>query len=151
MSAMNAKSGMNASMQNDDERVLVEQRDPFKTERDSESYIMGKLVGGHIPLPLAQYLQLLALYHEKSIQKTLKTIIQEWCSDKESEDVIIETLADRAYIEWKRRQSEYIIADSSQRREKYLKEVADRLKKHKVTKKEYVDGVISQLRAKMEM
>jgi hypothetical protein len=110
------------------------------------------LVGGHIPLPLVAYLNILALYYEKSIQGTLQSIIQEWCYDKEPIETIAEVLADRAYLEWKRRLNEYKIdADTPARREAYLQEIGDRLRRHKVTDDTHIDAVVSRLKSKMEI
>lgn len=126
--------------------------DPFQTARDSETYLRGKLVGGHIPLPLADYLSILALYYEKSIQGTLQTIIQEWCYDREPLESIVMVLADRAYLEWQRRLGEYRInANTPARRAAYLEEVKDRLRRHKVTNSEHVEAVIAQLSNRMDM
>jgi hypothetical protein len=152
MNAMNVKSGRSALTQRDDTSTQIKKLDPFQTNRDSASYLRGKLVGGHIPLPLANYLNVLALYYEKSIQGTLQSIIQEWCYEKEPIETIAEVLADRAYLEWKRRLTEYKIdADTAPRREAYLQEIRDRLRKHKVTDEIHVEAVVKRLGSKMEI
>jgi len=134
------------------QQVQFKKLDPFQTNRDSVSYLRGKLVGGYIPLPLVAYLNILALYYEKSIQGTLQSIIQEWCYDKEPIETIAEVLADRAYLEWKRRLNEYKIdADTPARREAYLQEIGDRLRRHKVTDDTHIDAVVSRLKSKMEI
>ncbi len=155
MTATNAKSGKSAltpKADNAPKAAPVRRLDPFQTERDSETYLCGKLVGGHVPLPLADYLRLLALYYEKSIQGTLQTIIQEWCYDREPIETIAEVLADRAYLEWRRRLNEYQInANTPQRRAAYITEVRERLHKHKVNNPQHIDAVVVSLTNKMEL
>jgi len=135
---------------------FVETRDPFKTIRDSSAYLTGKLVGGNIPLPVANHLQLLALYRETSIQKTLQTIIEEWCSEKETIECIIETLADRAFLEWTRRLAAYpnevlktLHMDTL--RFEYLEENRVWLQRHKITDPKHIKDIIYALSIKMGM
>lgn len=149
MSVTTVNSGKSASKQ----KMPDSYKDPFWTDRDSRTYIDGKLVGGHVPLQLAHYLQLLAVYHEMSIQKTLQTLITEWCEDKEPVGNILDTLADRAYMEWRRRlvSLELPTLDTAEDRRAYEKEIRERLRKRKVTNEEHVQGVIARLKQRMQL
>ena len=127
-----------------------EKRDPFRTDRNSTNYMTGKLVGGYLPQQVAEHFHLLAIYHETNIQHTLQDIIENWCLEKESIPCILETLADRAYMEWTRRISAG--ADSSKTsQDAYLKEIQDWLERHKITSAEYIKTIISQLQSKIEI
>ena len=131
-----------------DTRSIYKKYDPFKTSKDSSSWIAGKFIGGNIPLHVAEYLHLLALYSEKSIQGTLQSIIEEWCSEREPISTIIETLADRAHIEWNRRKKERELTKKHEA--EYLEEIAQRLRKHKI-KEEYVIKIVDALHTRMEL
>lgn len=147
MNVTNVPNGKSASMPNKEPLI---KRDPFWTERDATSYITGKMVGGNIPLPLSEYLNLLAAYYELSIQGVLQRIIKEWCEDREPVVGILETLVDRALMEWTRRLSAG--ADGSQIMQmKYLEEVKVYLGKHKINNKGHVNQIISDLKAQMEL
>lgn len=153
MNAMIVNFGKNVMTQKkkDNDDKLMEKKDPFKTERDSDSYLSGKLVGGYVPLPVSQRLRLLAVYNETSIQKTLQQIIIEWTTEKEPENSMIETLADRAYMEWKRRLNEYkIVADTNSRRKAYITEIKERLRRRKLSH-EYIEMIAEKLIQKMEL
>lgn len=149
MNVTTVNSGKNASRQ----KMPDYYKNPFWTDRDSRTYIDGKLVGGYVPLQQAQYLHLLAVYHEMSIQKTLQTLITEWCEGKEPVETILDTLADRAYMEWVRRVNslELPTVDSVEDRQAYEKEVREHLRKRKVTNEEHVQGVIDRLRSCMRL
>lgn len=63
----------------------------------------GKLVGGYVPLPVADYLGLLALYHKTTVSNIIREMIQHRIDNEEPEELIINTLANRAYKEWFKR------------------------------------------------
>ena len=122
-------------------------RDPFKAEHFPK-VPNSKLVGGYIPLPLAEHLRLLSIYHGESLQSILRKIIAEWCRDVDkSEKEIIETLVEKAVFEWQRRivQTGKI---SKIEQEKYLREIQTILKRRKVAGR-HINIILSELKYKV--
>jgi len=139
-------------MQND---KILDRKNPFKINRDGMSYMSGKFVGGYVPLRVAEHVQLLALYNGDTIQKTLERMIEEWCSEKETIPCILETLADKAYIEWKRRMSmipfDIYRAKKQEFQEAYLIEIEDELKKKKMINREHIREISTKVRDRFKM
>jgi len=80
---------------------------PFAITNQGPQYLSGKLIGGYLPHSMYNYMRLLAVYSNGSVQSVLKEMIETWMNEKEPEESIIETLADRAYLEWVRRGLEH--------------------------------------------
>ncbi len=124
--------------------------DPFAIERDGH-YKSGKMVGGYVPRHLAEYVHLLALYHNRTAQTVLRQIIEHWLEDQEPVGSILTALADRAYTEWLRRCREFAkdpdwkgLRDRSKHFTSYKKEVRTRLQKRKIAD-EYIERVLQEL------
>lgn len=66
----------------------------------------GKLVGGYVPLPVADYLGLLALYHKTTVSNLIREMLQNKIENEEPEEHIINILAKRAYSDWLKRLKE---------------------------------------------
>lgn len=115
---------------------------PFSTLDASKSYLNGKFVGGYLPRQIAEYLNLLALYNNSSIQKVLELIVLKWKETEEPESSILETLADRAFMEWLRMKDTRILSF-----EEYKKEIKMMLKKKKVTQ-EQIEIILKELHLK---
>jgi len=62
-----------------------------------------KLVGAYVPRQTADYLSLLALYHNKSVSKIIEEMIDKRISTEEPPDAIVRILANRALNEWNKR------------------------------------------------
>lgn len=150
MNVTNARNGKSALTPKVEETtagpVVPENKDPFHTPRDSVTYLAGKMVGGYVPQPVAQYFQLLALYRGQSIQRTLQQMIEEWMKDKETPAMIIEELAVRAFQEYQRRLDTRGNIPAEQFLEDYLLEMGVSMRRHRVTKDEYVLGVVTRLK-----
>lgn len=119
----------------------VKMRENLFAKKRKARTIDSRLVGGYLPLPVAERLRLIALYKGSSIQNILQNIIEDWSNKFESDDVIINEVAKLAKEEWKRRRIESIPGDYSL----YLEEVVSLLKKRKISEK-YIDEIIEILR-----
>ena len=115
---------------------------PFSTLDASKSYLNGQFVGGYLARQIAEYLDLLALYNNSSIQKVLELIVLKWKETEEPESSILETLADRAFMEWLRMKDTRILSF-----EEYKKEIKIMLKKKKVTQ-EQIEIILKELHLK---
>lgn len=82
-------------------------QDPFllgPEERPRTEYC--RLIGGHVPPQLADYLTLLSIYYGTTMSGMIRYMIQYWKDNGESQDFMVEALAARAYKEWTRRLKE---------------------------------------------
>lgn len=122
--------------------MAARKQDPFQIACNGGTYTDGKLVGGYVPRPSAEYLRLLALYKNGSVQSVLQEMIREWMDNQEPRDSIIETLADRAYMEWIRRD-----VDIS-KWEAYEKEITERLQRRKVNDQD-INDILKEMRARI--
>ncbi len=125
-------------------------RDPFFVERE-DHYKSGKMVGGYVPRHLADYIHLLALYHNQTAQAVLRHLIEHWLAEQEPQDSILTALADRAYSEWLRRCQEYkkdpewrTLRERSKQFTWYKKEVRDRLQKKKIAN-DFIEKILTEL------
>ncbi len=121
-------------------------RDPFQIERD-DHYKSGRMIGGYVPRHLAEYIHLLALYHNQTSQAVLRQLIEHWLAEQEPQGSILTTLADRAHNEWRRRCIEFkkdpewkTLRERSKQFTWYKKEVRGRLQKKKIA-----DGFIEKI------
>ena len=121
---------------------MQKRRDPFGITNEGASYLTGKLVGGYVSQRVTDYLRLLAVYKSNTIQSILEQIIEEWMQEQEPRWSLIEALADRAYMEWIRRDLD--IGGW----ELYEQEIADRLHKRKITG-ESIHEIIKEMRRKV--
>ena len=112
---------------------------PFSTLDASKSYLNGKFVGGYLPRQTADYLNLLALYNNSSIQNVLESIVLKWKETEEPESSILETLADRAFMEWLRIKDTRVLSF-----EEYKREIKTMLKKKKIPQTQ-IDSIIKEL------
>jgi predicted DNA-binding protein len=69
----------------------------------NERQIGEKTVAVKVPLRVADYLTLYCLYRNTSKSAYIRNIIQERLKGLEDEEIMINTLANRAYAEWQRR------------------------------------------------
>lgn len=122
---------------------MANKQDPFQISSfGGNAYLEGKLVGGYVPRPSADYLRLLALYKNGSVQSVLQEMIDEWMKEQEPKQAIIEVLADRAYMEWIRRDLD--IANW----EYYEKEIISRLKKRKIDDQD-IQNILKEMRTRI--
>jgi hypothetical protein len=77
-------------------------RSPFGIYNEN-TQVGEKLVAVKVPLRVADYLSLYCLYRNTTKSAYIRNILQERLRGLEDEEVIINTLANRAYAEWKRR------------------------------------------------
>jgi len=118
-------------------------RNPYKIRGENS-----KLVGGYIPLPLADRLRLLSVYYERSAQNLLREIIEEWNKAiGKSEEEIIETLVERAVVEWQRRILESGTI-SRRAQEDYINELSETLARKKVAS-HHIDIILGKLKLKV--
>jgi len=145
MSVMNATNGKNALTPKVNPKL--ENKDPFFTARNSDTYLSGKMIGGYVPQSTAQYFQLLALQRGQSIQKTLQQMIEEWNKLQQPEEDLIEDLAIRAFDEYKRRLE--LLGNKEKPQDfldNYLKEIQVQLRRHRVMDIEYTTCIIISLK-----
>ncbi len=122
------------------------ERNPFKNPQQHEE--QSRLVGAYLPLPLAEQLRLLSLYYDKSLQNILQEIIMEWYNTvNKSEKEIIETLVERAIVEWQRRVMESGEI-SRQKQEEYIEETKDTLRRRKISER-HINTIIDKLKIKV--
>lgn len=126
-------------------------KDPFNIERDGQHYKSGKMVGGYVPRQLAEYVHLLALYHNQTAQTVLRQIIEYWLAEQEPQNSILIALADRAYTEWLRRCRESVkdpewkgLRERAKQFTRYKKEIRDRLQKRKIAD-EHIEKILQEL------
>ena len=120
----------------------MKKQDPFGLTSEGIHYLTGKLVGAYISQQASAYLRLLTVYKGGTIQSVLREIIEEWMNAQEPEGSIIETLADRAYMEWirrKKKRSDW---------EDYEIEIKDRLIRRKVSI-ETIEKICKEMRARI--
>lgn len=124
----------------------MKKRDPFKTEQ-LPMIKNSKLVGGYVPLPLADHLRLISVYKSKSLQNMFQEIIEKHCRESKSEKEIIEILVEKAVMEWQRR-----IMESGKiskiEQEKYMREIYSILKRRKVAER-HINVILSKLKYKV--
>jgi len=121
---------------------MEKRRDPFEITNEGTSYLTGKLVGGYVSQRVADYLRLLAVYKSNTIQSILEQIIEEWMQEQEPRWSLIEALADRAYMEWIRRNLD--VGGWGL----YEEEVRSRLQKRKIVD-ETIDEILKEMRRKI--
>jgi len=121
---------------------MEKRRDPFEIINEGASYLTGKLVGGYVSQQAADYLRLLAVYKGNTIQTVLQEIIEEWMQEQEPRWSLIEALADRAYMEWIRRNLD--VGGWGL----YEEEVRSRLQKRKIVD-ETIDEILKEMRRKI--
>lgn len=125
----------------------MKKRDPFKIEQ-LPKVKNSKLVGGYIPLPLADHLRLISMYYNKSLQNIFQEIIEEWCrKTNKSEKYIIEILTEKAVMEWQRRVMESGKISRIEQ-EKYIREIYSILKRRKVAER-HINVIINKLKYKV--
>jgi len=125
----------------------MKKRDPFKIEQ-LPKVKNSKLVGGYIPLPLADHLRLISMYYNKSLQNIFQEIIEEWCRKiNKSEKYIIEILTEKAVMEWQRRVMESGKISRIEQ-EKYIREIYSILKRRKVAER-HINVIINKLKYKV--
>ena len=125
----------------------MKKRDPFKIEQ-LPKVKNSKLVGGYIPLPLADHLRLISVYYNKSLQNIFQEIIEEWCRKiNKSEKDIIEILTEKAVVEWQRRVMESGKISRIEQ-EKYIREIYSILKRRKVAER-HINVIINKLKYKV--
>lgn len=117
-------------------------RDPFEIMNEGASYLTGKLIGGYVSQQAADYLRLLAVYKNSTIQTVLQEIIEEWMQEQEPRWSLIEALADRAYMEWIRRDLDMGGWGL------YEQEITDRLQRRKITE-ESIEEILEEMRRKV--
>jgi hypothetical protein len=81
----------------------VKKRNPFRAINQGPQYKEGRFVGGYISQQAYDHLRLLATYKESSVQKVLTEMIEDGIANQDTPESMIETLADKAYLEWIRR------------------------------------------------
>ncbi len=125
----------------------MKKRDPFKIEQ-LPKVKNSKLVGGYIPLPLADHLRLISMYYNKSLQNIFQEIIEGWCRKiNKSEKYIIEILTEKAVMEWQRRVMESGKISRIEQ-EKYIREIYSILKRRKVAER-HINVIINKLKYKV--
>lgn len=117
-------------------------QNPFEVLNEGSCYLTGKLVGGYVSQQAADYLRILAVYQNSTIQSVLQNIIEEWMTDQEPKWSIIEALADRAYMEWIRRDLDPGGWNA------YEREVIRYLQKRKITE-ESIQEILKEMRGRI--
>ncbi len=112
---------------------IIEKKNPFQnTCKNNDEEEKTKMVGGYIPISLANRLRLLSIYYEKPLQTIIQQVLSEQVNSiNKTDDEIIVELANRAAAEWNRRESENIMTQKQYL--EYLAELEERLKKKKVS------------------
>lgn len=82
-------------------------QDPFYVENPKNVGKDAKMVGGYVPRRLADYVTLLAVFHNTTTSDIFRRMVNYWVEHEEPEDSIIRILANRAYKEWVRRLNKY--------------------------------------------
>jgi hypothetical protein len=122
-------------------------RNPFRSQQ-SMMQEKSKLVGAYLPLPFADYLRLLSVYFEKSLQGILQEIIVQWGNTVgKSEKEIMDILIERAVLEWQRRIIEKGDIGKKEQ-EQYLQEIQNALECKKIAKK-HLDYMVKKLKGKV--
>lgn len=88
-------------------------KNPFVEEKEEKEE---KMIGGYVPIDMANYLRLSSIHQERSLQNLLIEILSSWrVTQGKLPDTMIEHLAQKAFAEWekwewagKRTQTEYL-------------------------------------------
>ena len=109
-----------------------------------------RLIGGNVPIDVADYFRLVAVHQGKSIQSLLLEILLYWqIAEGENENLMTDTLADKAHIEWLKYDNVKGRGLMSVQR-KYINEMNSALTNLKLSKK-YINNILGALIIKMKL
>jgi len=108
---------------------MSSERSPFLTKKDES-----KLIGAHVPLPLAERLHLIEIVENKSAQQIVHNLLYEWAERyPQSNDLLIEAAAQKAMKEWDRRVRSGTVESNLDNKRKYLNEINLWLHRRKIS------------------
>ena len=75
-------------------------KNPFVEEKEEKEE---KMIGGYVPIDMANYLRLSSIHQERSLQNLLIEILSSWrVTQGKLPDTMIEHLAQKAFAEWEK-------------------------------------------------
>ena len=112
---------------------MGKKRNPFG-KRLNPPQKPSKLVGGFLPLQLADYVCLLAVYHGQSVQSEIHdAVVGRVALVGKSEGQIIEALVEEAACEWRERVAQGRSKADVDTRARYMQEIEASLRRRKVS------------------
>lgn len=114
---------------------------PFVEKKEDKN---DKLIGGYVPLHIANYLRLFSIYQGKSLQSVLLDIITSWnTAEGLSPEYIMESLAQKAYTMWEKWEDK-----EKKDKTEYLKQIETTLSNLKLSD-DYIEQVLELLAKKL--
>ena len=124
-------------------------KQPQKNIFNAEQLGNSKLVGGYLPLPLANRMRLLSVYQQTTVQGILRELIESWSAETPSDEQVIGQLANRICAEWERRVETGEVKETKKSQKDYQQEITGMLRRRKVSD-HHICMIVDRLKKQME-